>query len=70
MKRYQVAQTMQNKYEIRVENEDNTLDGLLVQRAKAAFGEDAEIAVSHIAQIPQGKNGKYKITSYEVEDKS
>ena len=70
LKRYQVAQTAQKKYEIRVENEDNNLDGLLVQRAKAAFGEDADIAVSHVAQIPQGKNGKYKITSYEVKDKS
>lgn len=69
LKRYQVAQTMQKQYKIRVENEDNALDGLLVQRAKAAFGEDAEIVISHVAQIPQAKNGKYKITSCEVEDK-
>lgn len=67
LKRYQVAQTAQKRYEIRVENEDNNLDGLLVQRAKAAFGEDAEITVSHVIRIPQGKNGKYKITSYEVD---
>ena len=43
------------------------LDSLLEQRGKAVFGEDAEIRILHTEKIQQGKNGKYKITSYEVD---
>lgn len=68
LKRYQIAQISKRKYEIRVENEEKNLDGLLIERAKIAFGEDAEIVVSHVVRIPQGNNGKFKITSYEVEE--
>lgn len=67
IKRYQVAQITKKKYEIRVENTNCELDSLLKQRGKAAFGNDANICIAHVQVIPQGKNGKYKITSYEVE---
>lgn len=67
IKRYQVAQIAEKHYEIRIENEDYVLDSLLEQRGKTAFGEDAEIQISHVEKIQQGKNGKYKITSYEVD---
>lgn len=70
IKRYQIVQIAEKQYEIRVENEDDTLDGVLEQRGKAVFGEDAEICISHVDKIQQGKNGKFKITSYEVVDKS
>lgn len=66
IKRYQIAQITKKKYEIRVENADCELDNLLKQRGKAAFGNDANICIAHVQVIPQGKNGKYKITSYEV----
>ena len=66
IKRYQIAQITKKKYEIRVENADGELDNLLKQRGKAAFGNDAIICIAHVQVIPQGKNGKYKITSYEV----
>lgn len=68
IKRFQVAQKAEKKYEIRIENEDNILDDLLIQRGKKAFGDDAEIQISHVKKIQQGKNGKYKITSYEVKE--
>ena len=67
IKRYQVVQKTDKQYEIRIENEDNAMDDLLKERAKKAFGEDAQIQISHVKKIHQGKNGKYKITSYEVE---
>lgn len=66
IKRYQVAQVTNNRYEIRVENANSELDSLLKQRGKAAFGNDAIICVEHVQEIHQGKNGKYKVTSYEV----
>ena len=66
IKRYQIAQIAEKHYVIRIENEDHVLDGLLEQRGKEAFGEDAEIQILHVEKIQQGKNGKYKITSFEV----
>lgn len=68
IKRHQIAQVAEKEYEIRIENQDHELDNLLKQRGKALFGEDAEIRISHVGKIQQGKNGKYKTTSYEVDE--
>lgn len=66
--RYQIAQIGERKYELRVENTSELLDEQLEQQGKRAFGNDATIRVIHVDKIPQGKNGKYKITSYEVDN--
>lgn len=64
--RYQVAQTGEKTYELRIEQCSAEYDAQLIEKAKTVFGQDAEIRVCHVEKIPQGKNGKYKITSYEV----
>lgn len=64
--RYQIAQVGREKYEVRVENTEEHLDEKLMEQAKEAFGDNAEVKIVHVVMIPQGKNGKYKITSYEV----
>ena len=64
--RYQVAQTGGKTYEIRVENTTPDLDGQLETRGKRAFGDEAIVKVVHVEKIAQGINGKYKITSFEV----
>lgn len=66
IKRHQIAQLSKNQYEIRIENRDNKIDELLIEHGKSLFGKDAEVTVLHVERIQQGKNGKYKITSYEV----
>lgn len=66
--RYQLAQVARDKYELRVENTDSSLDEKLVLQTKTVFGDNAEVIIVHVKEIPQCKNGKYKITSYEVKD--
>lgn len=68
--RYQIAQTGKRKYQVRVEKTERDLDEQIAIQAKKCFGSDADVEVLHIDKINQGRNGKYKITSYEVEDKS
>ena len=68
--RYQIAQTGKRKYQVRVEKTERNLDEQIAVQAQKCFGSDADIEVLHIDKIEQGRNGKYKITSYEVEDKS
>lgn len=64
--RYQMAQIKDKEYELRVERTPANLDAQLIEQGKKAFGSDAIVSVVHVDKIPQGKNGKYKITSYEV----
>lgn len=64
--RFQVAQTGERTYELRIEQCSKDYDVRLVEKAKTVFGQDAEVRVCHVEKIPQEKNGKYKVTSYEV----
>ena len=64
--RFQVAQTGEKTYELRIEQCSEEQDSRLIEKAKTVFGQDAEVQVCHVEKIPQGKNGKYKVTSYEV----
>ena len=64
--RFQVAQTGEKIYELRIEQCSEEQDSRLIEKAKNVFGQDAEVQVCHVDKIPQGKNGKYKVTCYEV----
>lgn len=66
--RYQLVQTGKKNYTMRVEGGTPDVDPALIQRCKACFGEDAEVVIEHVDNIPQGKNGKYKTTVYDVKE--
>lgn len=64
--RYQIIQEAAKDYRIKIESTHQKLNGNLIERAKACFGNDANITIEHVVQIQQGKNGKYPITVNEI----
>lgn len=65
--RYQIVQTGEKEYVMKLENSDQSLDYNMTEQMKKCFGDDAVVTIKHVSQIEQGKNGKYKATVYDVE---
>lgn len=66
--RYQIAQIGKRKYQVRVERTEQNLDAQITLQAQKCFGSDADIEIRYVDKIEQGKNGKYRIVSYEVDN--
>ena len=65
--RWQLAQIGKGQYELRLEDTPKEMDEVLRARCLCCFGADAQVSICHVEKIPQGKNGKYKVTINETD---
>lgn len=64
--RYQIIQTAPKKYTFKVEKTASEVELQIIERCHSCFGCDAEVDILHVEEIEQSKNGKYKLTIYDV----
>ena len=60
--RYQIIQTAQSAYTMRLENAPASIDAKCLAEMNTIFGDDAVITIEHVDDIPCEKNGKFKVT--------
>ncbi len=64
--RYQIVQTAEKDYTMRVEGVTADVDEKCVAELKRIFGDDANVTIEHCEHIACGANGKFRVTMSEL----